>query len=887
VPEPLDVAALTRAVAATALDVGAARAALKEAAERIDLAYLSGVPIPALLAARAAVVDALITRVWTGLGLDGTGRALVAVGGYGRTELHPCSDIDIAILGRRTPTGAAKDRLQSFLTLLWDLGLSIGHSVRTVGQCQAAARADLTVATNLMEARLVCGDAALFESMRRATGPDRIWPVARFFVAKRDEQTARHRRFHDTAQNLEPHVKEGPGGLRDIQIIAWVARRHFGDGRLESLVTHGFLTRAECESLHRAQLLLWRVRYCLHRIAGRREDRLLFDYQRRVAAEFGYRDRDRPNQGIEQFMKLYYRNANEVSRLSELLLELFHEAFLDRNRKVRITELNKRFRIRNDYIEAAYPQVFARYPFALLELFLLMQQRSDSVKGVRASTIRLVRDHRHLIDAKFRNDLRARSLFLEILRQPRRVGFEISRMHRYGVLGAYLPVFEAVAGLMQFDLFHVYTVDEHTLAVVRNMRAYWYPPGEDMPVARMVADQIPKPELLYIAGLFHDIAKGRGGDHSELGEQEAVHFCALHQLPVWDTHLVAWLVRHHLVMSMTAQRKDISDPKVVNDFAGFVGDATRLNYLYLLTCADITGTNPKLWTSWKDSLLRELYFSALRALRRGLENPIGRAERIAEARAEVLTALAQTRLDRTAVEQFWAGLDAEYFLRHSAEEILWHAENILACPEERLPLVLVREDTGRGGTAIFVYTRDRDYLFAIMTRTLDQLGLNILDARIITSRTGYTLDTYFVLEADTGETISDAKRTHEIVRGLTKALTETQGKGPVEVSRRADRKLQHFRFPTEVRFDQDEANRRTVMEVITSDRPGVLARIGMALQFCGVRLQNARIATFGERVEDIFYVTGRDNAPITDPIKFECLANTIVEALDAHDRAGQ
>jgi len=874
-----DAETFARALARDQGSPAACRQALREAAARIDQGFAMGVPVEALVCQRAALVDQVLVCAWSTHTLDAPGRALAAVGGYGRGELHPHSDIDIAVILRRSATPEEQPRIERFLTFLWDVGLTVGHSVRTVAQCRAEARADITVATSLMEARRLAGDAALFAAVQRATGAQRLWPTARFFAAKRDEQIARHHKFHDTAQNLEPQVKEGPGGLRDIQTVAWVARRHFGAASLGALVEHGFLTADEYQTLHGARQFLWRVRYCLHLLTGRREDRLLFDYQREVAEQFGYTDQGRRNFGVEQFMKSYYRTVTEVGRLSEMLLELFHEAILERPDKVRVRILNKRFQTHDEYIEARDPSVFARYPFALLEMFLLIQ-RNPWIQGVRASTIRLVRDHRHLIDEAFRADLRARSLFLEILRQPRRVGFELQRMHRYGVLGAYLPVFEKVTGLMQFDLFHVYTVDEHTLMVVRNMRQFWFPTGDEPQLCREVARQVPKPELLYLAGLFHDIAKGRGGDHSELGEQEAAAFCRDHQLPAWDTHLVTWLVRHHLVMSMTAQRKDIFDPRVLNDFAGLVGDVTRLNYLYLLTCADIRGTNPALWTSWKDALLRELYVGTLRALRRGLGNPLGRAERIAEVKGEVLAALCSSDLPGDAVERLWSGLDEDYFLRHSAEEILWQAEHILRTAAQDLPLVLVRERTGRGGTAIFVYTRDRDYLFATMTRAIDQLGLTVQDARIITSADGYALDTYHVLEADSAAMVQGRKRAQEIVRALRAALVQPEAV-PAAVNRRTDRKLRHFELPTQVNFSQDGANRRTVMEVITIDRPGVLARIGMALQFCGVRLHNARIATFGERVEDIFHLTGRDNAPIDDPLTFECLRNTIVEALAA------
>jgi [protein-PII] uridylyltransferase len=853
------------------------RAALEASTARLGQAFDTGAPVAELLHRRAQLTDALLARAWALAGLADADTALLAVGGYGRSELHPGSDIDIAVLVKRRPGELLSKRIEQFLMFLWDIGLKVGHSVRTPGQCRIEARADITVATNLMEARLVAGDGSLLEAMRRQTGPARIWPLRKFFQARVAAQQERHRKFADSAYNLEPNLKEGPGGLRDIQTVEWIARRHFGAGSLAELRQHGFLTEEELRTLEAGRNFLWQARYALHLVAGRREDRLLFDYQRAVARRMGFRDGDTPNHGVEQFMKMYYRTVTELGRLNEILLGLLQEALVERGRKVRVRVLNKRFQTHNDLIEVRNRGVFKRYSFALLEIFMLMQQE-PKVTGIRASTLRSMRDHLHLIDENFRRDLRARSLFIEILRHPRRLSDELHRMQRYGVLGAYLPVYGAVSGLMQFDLFHVYTVDEHTLVVVRNMRRFWFPDQDTPPLCAHVAHEIPKPELLYIAGLFHDIGKGQGGDHCEIGAQEAIDFCFRHHLGQWDCNLVAWLVRHHLLMSITAQKKDVADPAVINDFAGVVGDGTHLNYLFLLTVADIQGTNPNLWTSWKRALLENLYASTLRALRRGLENPLTRPERIRETKDEVLAAIGRTDLAPSAVEALWQNLDEDYFLRHTPDEILWQAEGILPAREEDLPVVLVRPETERGSTEVFIYMRDRDHLFAIMTRTLDQLGLTIQDARIITSRNGYTLDTYFVLEAATGQVISSDKRAREIIRALKTSLKSTASPSPI-VNRRIDRKLRHFSIPTSVGFDQDPANRRTVMEVVATDRPGLLARIGMAMQFCGVRLQNARIATFGERVEDIFFITDKHNQPVTDRSKLESLRSAIIDAL--------
>jgi [protein-PII] uridylyltransferase len=853
---------------------------IRQGRDELGQRFLAGEPVTILVHDLADLIDAVLTASWGTHDLARQeGMALAAVGGYGRHELHPGSDIDIAILLERPATDPERHRIEAFVTFLWDIGLEVGHSVRTLAECHDEAAADITVATNLMEARLLAGDGALFERMRQRTGPETIWPTPDFFAAKVAEQIARHRKFHDTAQNLEPNVKEGPGGLRDIQVIGWVAKRHFGAATLHDLVEHRFLTEDEFKTLDAGQSLLWRIRWGLHLIVGRREDRLLFDHQRAIAEQFGFRDPDGGHRGIEQFMKLYYRTVLELRRLNEMLLELFQEAIIHRDHDAIITPLNNRFRVRNGFIEACHPNVFRHHPYALLEIFLLLQQNPD-IQGVRASTIRLIRDHRHLIDDAFRNDLRARSLFMEIIRQPRRLGHELARMHRYGVLEAYLPVFGNVVGLMQFDLFHVYTVDEHTLTVVRNMRRFSFPEADDhLPLCQEIVRQLPKPELLYIVGLFHDIAKGRGGEHSELGERDAAEFCRRHGLGEWDTRLVAWLVRHHLLMSRTVSRQDISDPDVVNHFAGLLGDRIHLDYLYLLTVADIRGTNPTLWTSWKDALLRDLYRGTLRALRRGLENPIQRQERIGEVQGEALAHLCQRRIDPRAVNALWDTLAEDYFLRHTPEDIVWHAEVILGHADGPEPLLLVRPQTRRGGTEIFLYTRDRDGLFAITTQALDQLGLTIQEARIITSSRGYTLDTYTVLEADNNAVVEGERRMTEIIGTVKKALAADAV--TIRTGRRPNRKLRHFTIPTAVTFSADAAKARTIMEVVTTDRPGVLWRIANAMRFCGVRLHDARIATFGERVEDIFFLTGADNRPLEDPLKFECLRNSITTALAA------
>ena len=852
---------------------------LKQVREILDERFLAGDDIIGLIHARSWAVDQVLVRCWQHwLGeFDG---ALVAVGGYGRRELMPGSDVDIMVLLASAEDRDTGARLEALLTRLWDIGLEVGHSVRTLQDCVDQARDDITVATNLMEARLLCGSESLFQEMRTRLGPDRMWPSAAFFAAKLEEQEARYRRFDDAVYNLEPNVKEGPGGLRDGQMIAWVLKRHFGFGRVHDLIKHGFITAPEYAQLMDSQRFLWRVRFGLHQITGRREDRLLFDHQRTLAKLLGYRDRDH-RLAVEWFMKDYYVAIRQLSQLNEMLLQLFKEAILyAQDDDTPPVNINRRFQARKGFLEVTYEKVFEHYPFALLEVFLLLQQRPD-LNGVRASTIRLVRHYQYLIDDDFRNDIRCRSLFMEIFRQPRGLTHELRRMNRFGILGAYYPPFERIVGQMQHDLFHAYTVDEHTLFVVRNLRRFTVEKhAHEFPLCSRVAESIPKLELLYLAGFFHDIAKGRGGNHSELGAVDAREFLADHGLSEYDQNLVAWLVENHLLMSTTAQRRDISDPDVIHEFATRVGARTRLDYLYLLTVADICGTSPTLWNSWKDALLRELYNATRRALRRGLENPLHREELIDDIKHAARARLVDKGIDAELLETLWKDLPADYFLRHKVNEVVWHARTILEpgnCEGVRVAFLPHSE---RGGSALFIYSPVVDSLFTRTTGLLDQLGLTITEARIITTSGNYAVDTYQVLNAS-GEPVLDRYQGQELLTLVTRELKAPDAEFPM-VSRAAPRRLRHFRVPTRVNFHHDEAGQRTIAELVTTDYPGLLSRVGRVFYNNGVQLQNAKIATFGSQAEDVFFVTNAQGHTLTDEQQ-DKLRSDLVQALDSSD----
>ena len=850
---------------------------LKNATDVLNQRFKAGRAATELVHARSNVVDTVLIKAWLEyFPEDATDIALLAVGGYGRGELHPASDVDVQILLKNNKEHH-NDALSRFITFLWDIGLEIGHSVRTLDQCVAEATADITVATNLQEGRLLFGPEELFNQQRERCAPDKIWSSKDFFQAKLDEQDLRHEKYDDTAYNLEPNIKEGPGGLRDIQMIGWVAKRHFNVDTLKDLIKDEFLTDKEFQSLHEGQAFLWKIRFGLHVISGRREDRLLFDHQRELAKQFGYRD-DRHHLAVEYFMKQYYRTVMELSRLNEMLLQLFKEEILLADDSSEPVKINSRFQSRKGFIEVANENIFIRYPFSLLEIFLILEQHPE-LKGVRANTIRLIREHRYLINNQFRDDLRCKSLFMEIMRQTEGVTHELRRMNLYGVLAAYLPVFESIVGQMQHDLYHIYTVDEHTLTLIRNLRRYTVPEFyHEFPLCSSIMNNVPKQEIVLLAGLYHDIAKGRGGDHAELGAIDALTFCKHHDLSDFDSNLVAWLVRNHLIMSSTAQRKDITDPDVVHEFAELMGDKMHLDYLFLLTVSDIRATSSSVWNSWKGSLLRELYSATEAAFRRGLENPIVQSERIVDYQREAREELIKKETSEKNIDTLWDNFGDEYFSRYSPREIIWHTQNILMRENSSTPLILFRERPKGVGTEIFIHTKNNTNLFTVITTLIEQMNLTVMDARIFTSKDNYTLDTFLVLEAD-GSQLTDAARITELKEKLAHHITQPETSTP-EIVKHIPRAAKHFKFPTHVSFEEDAMQQQTMMKVTAYDRPGLLSQIGSAMHGCGVILHKAKIATYGEKAEDIFFITDKKGNPLEDEKQFKYLEKTIIEGLN-------
>ncbi len=868
---------------ASALEQGkvlpSCKQAITAATDYLHDRFRGGASAGELIRLRAKFMDTLLGTLWDRQDWGQVELALVAVGGYGRGELHPHSDVDILLLLGDGEHGR-EQQLEVFLTLLWDIGLVIGHSVRTVEECEKKAREDITVLTNLMEARTIRGPATLMQRVREVTGPDRMWPSADFFRAKLEEQRARHNKFADTEYNLEPNIKSCPGGLRDLQIIGWLAERHFGVESLEQITASDFLDSEEMEILHRGREFMWKVRYALHMISDREEDRLLFDHQRTLAELWGFKDGERL--AVEQFMQTYYRWALALGHLNELLIQNFDQAILHADSADDIRIINERFQLRSGYVEARSENVFNETPSALLEVFLLCATLEES-EGISAPTIRLIRNHRHLVDAGFRADPHNRATFLEILRSPNKMSLQLRRMARYGILGHYLPEFGRVVGQMQHDLFHVYTVDAHTLEVIKNARRFLEPEFDQLfPVSSRVARRLRKPELLYIAALYHDIGKGRGGDHSELGAVDAERFCRDHALDDKDTELVVWLVRNHLVMSAVSQRKDISDPDIIQQFAGHVRDQEHLDYLLTLTVADINGTNPTLWNAWRGSLLRQLYTETRRALQRGLENPMAKQAWVERSRRAASEILEDRGFTTEELDALWEQRGEDYFLRERAEDIAWHTEAIAGHVKRDKPLVLIRnssESTVANTTQIFIHARSHAQLFSRICAELEQLDLSVHDARIYNANDGMSLDTFYVLDSSGQPITEDGARIRFIRQQLTEALSGNLA-APQIVQRRTPRRVKSLSMPTETSMTVDEIKHVSVLEVASPDRPGLLARIGKIFVEYGVELQAAKIQTLGERVEDVFFITDAAQRPITDPELSRAIQQAICRELD-------
>lgn len=812
--------------------------------------FLNHHPVTDLVLGRSEYMDLLLHRLWQHFGfMDIPELSLVAVGGYGRGELHPLSDIDILIISNNKIAEETERKVSEFITLLWDLRLEVGHAVRTVDECSEIGRADLTVATNLQEARLLAGSEDTFHRLKMLIHSESFWPSETFYKAKIQEQRERHARYHDTTYNLEPDIKSTPGGLRDIHTLSWVARRHFGATSLYEMSRYGFLTDAEYRELVECQDFLWRVRFALHMELKRYDNRLTFGLQAQVAEHLGFVGEG--NRAVEMMMKEFYRTVRRVAELNKMLLKLFDQAILNNGEECEPVILDEDFQRRGSLIEARKPALFQARPETILDMFLHIANDS-TIDGVAPATMRQLRTARRRLNKFLHTIPEAREKFMELVRHPNALHRAFSLMHKLGVLAAYLPQWSQIVGQMQFDLFHAYTVDEHSIRLLKHINTFGDPANHDRhPICCEIYPKLQKKELLILAAIFHDIAKGRGGDHSEIGAVEAYDFCIEHGLSKPEAKLVSWLVLNHLLMSVTAQRRDIYDPEVIIEFAKKVRDEEYLEYLVCLTVADICATNPELWNSWKRTLLAELFYSTQRALRRGLENPVDVRDRIRHNQQLASALLRKEGFSSREIELLWQRFKADYFLRHTHKQIAWHCTHLLRHKDPTQPLVILSKRAPRGGTEIFVYTKDQPSLFAKVVGELDRRNLNVHDAQIMTSKDGYVLDTFMVLDQN-GSVIEEARH-----QALSKHIVNVlKSESALELkTRRLPRQLKHFTVKTKIDFLPTRSKKRTLMEFVALDTPGLLATVGATFSELNLDLHAAKITTMGERAEDLFILT--------------------------------
>ncbi len=829
-----------------------------------------------LLQKLARHTDGILKQLWEAAGFP-PDACLVAVGGFGRGELFPHSDVDVLLL---LPDGtdasaddALKSRIEQFIGSCWDSGLEIGSSVRTLADCMEEAAKDVTVQTSLLEARLIAGPRKQFARLQQQL--EALIDPQAFFVAKTLELRQRHNKFENTPYALEPNCKESPGGLRDLQVLLWVARAAGLGKSWDDLARNGLATAFEVRQIKANEALLSLIRARLHLIAGRREDRLVFDLQTAVAESFGYKaesddGRKLPRRASEALMKRYYWAAKAVTQLNQILLLNIEERLNPDTSTLR--PINERFHDKAGMLEVVSDDLYVREPHAILETFLLYET-TMGIKGLSARTLRALYNARGVMNGKFRSDPVNRAMFLRILQQPEGITHAMRLMNQTSVLGRYLWIFRRIVGQMQHDLFHVYTVDQHILMVLRNMRRFFMAEhSHEYPTCSQLAAGWDKPWILYVAALFHDIAKGRGGDHSELGCKDVRVFCRQHGIARADSRLIEFLVGEHLSMSRIAQKEDLSNPEVIAAFAQRVGNERNLTALYLLTVADIRGTSPKVWNAWKGKLLEDLYRYTLRVL--GGRAPDADAE-VESRKREALTALALHSEPFEGHKALWDTLDVSYFMRHEAADIAWHARQLSRHVGTARAIVRARRSLAGEGMQVLVYTPDVPDLFARICGYFDEAGFSILDAKVHTARNGYALDTFQVVSPTLGEHYRELAAMVEA--DLDRTIAE-RGPLPAPGKGRVSRRVKSFPIAPRVDLRPDEKAQRWLLSVSASDRVGLLYLIARVLARHRINLQLAKVTTLGERVEDTFLIDGPELQQNKAQIAIE---TELLEALNA------
>lgn len=815
---------------------------------------------------RSDNTDLLITEIAKEHGLNKIpSLGLFTVGGYGRSELHPYSDIDLLLLSDRPLVKSNQKKLEQFISHLWDIGLDVGHSVRTTKESLSQAREDIQTMTNMLEHRKLVGNEGIHRQFLSILNTKNLWRNKIFLEAKMEEQMLRHERFNNTEYNLEPDIKSSPGGLRDIHTIDWVLKNFQRNISQDAVNLDSIITQEEKHELLKSKHWLWTIRYLLHEEANREEDRLLFEHQITIAQKLFPSVKD-SNSAAEKLMHRYFRSALNISEINSTALQACKEiTATSKLKRKKIIDTN--FYEKNNLIHLTDLNGFKKNPSLLLELFVKLTE-NPKIKGISSNTLRMLKRDRTLIDARFRAKTKNINLFLKLLKSKRLIVTQLENMKNLGILGRYLPEFGRVTGQMQYDLFHIYTVDAHTLQVLRNIRRMILRKSNDIyPLATKLVTKLPKIELLYIAGLYHDIGKGRGSDHSNLGKSIAGKFCTKHLFTDEDKKTVQWLVVNHLLMSVKSQKEDLSDPQVISDFAKTVKTKERLNYLYCLTVADVSATNPNLWNSWNASLLSELYTKTLEYLEN--KNSIILSPKENKAEALMLLETMQSK-DVSKVKNTWKNFYSDYFENFNYRDLVLHAKYLSTLEDETL--VEIIEKNSDSLSTVMIHTKDRANVFATIIGILDSENINFLDAKLFGMRNGYCLD-FITISDQSGQMI---KKNSSIANSLVTRLIEALDQEtllPKIVQRRQPRYLKHFNTDTIIEYKHDMTHRWTEMDIKTSDRPGLLASICKVFLDHGALIKKARIATYGERAEDKFCITSKENTPFLKKTELEKLIN--------------
>ena len=822
----------------------------RENLKQFELEGFSRYSIFELIENRSDFYDALLIQLWQEMGLsEQLGISLIAVGGYGRREMFPLSDLDFLILVKQIPSPEIEEKITQFIQFLWDCGFEVGHSVRTLQQCESEGKQDITIATNLLEARFLTGNRPHFDALNELVKNADFWSKEDFFNAKVQEQIERYQRYHNTAYNLEPDIKYSPGGLRDLHLLYWVALRHSGALTLEAILQSGFIYPQEYQQLQESRAFLFKVRFALHLILKRYDNRLLFDRQIKVSELLGFRGEG--NQAVEKMMKCFFQALHRISLISNLLIQHYRENELSSDQDGVIYQLDDDFQLVNQCLCLRNSRVFQEKPERILDLFFYLTQYEQA--NIHSDTLRQLQITLDQLLQKLCEIPAAREKFLRLFNQPNTIKRAFIPMHQYGVLTAYLPQWQAIEGLMQFDLFHIYTVDEHTLRVMLKLESFLsQESAQEHPIAHRIFSQLSDRTLLYIAALFHDIAKGRGGDHAELGAEDVADFAQLHGLDRREIDTLVWLVQSHLLMSITAQRRDIHDPEVIMNFAEAVQNQVRLDYLTCLTVADICATNGNLWNSWKRSLFASLYEFTEQQFAQGMKELLDYSEKSAENRKLAQQILTQDYSDIAliSIEQLWDRCPEDYFVRNTPKQIAWHTSLLVDFVEALL--VKISNRFSLGGTEVFIYCQDQPHLFNKVVSTIGAKKFSIHDAQIITTQDGYVFDSFIITELN-GELVEFDRR-RELEQALTVAL---QSEKLPALSIAPNRQLQHFTVQTDVRFLHENKKEHTEMELVALDKPGLLAQVSQIFSELNLNLLNAKITTVGEKAEDFFILTNQ------------------------------